>query len=92
MTKIDLVQAIARKLNVNVIHAEKYFNATIETITNTLADGEQVSIRGFGRFHVHNTKGKPQARNPRTGELHPVGPRRSPKFKAGKILKDKCNG
>ena len=92
MTKAEIVRRIARSERVQILEAEKYFNSVIGTITDTLAEGEDVNIRGFGKFFVFQTKGKAHARNPKTGKLHPVPPRRTPKFKAGKPLKAKCNG
>jgi nucleoid DNA-binding protein len=91
MTKAQLIQGISRNLKVTYLEAEKYFNATIDTITSTLVTGEDVVIRGFGRFHVLKSDGR-MARNPKTGDPHRVPPHRSPKFKAGKILKALCNG
>ena len=65
-------------------------DATIDSITDALKDGEQVVLVGFGTFHVKDRAAR-TGRNPRTGETIQIKASKSPGFKAGKVLKDAVN-
>lgn len=67
--------------------AQEIMETVIESITNTLKKGEEVSIAGLGTFSVKRRDAR-QARNPRTGETVQVPAMNVPKFKAAKGLKD----
>ncbi|MBX7096184.1 MAG: integration host factor subunit beta [Myxococcaceae bacterium] len=90
MLKSDLVNVLVAKKNVTQKQAE----ATIETIFDAMRDalvrGENIEIRGLGAFHVKHYAGY-QGRNPKTGEVIPVKPKRGLLFRAGKELKDRVN-
>jgi DNA-binding protein HU-beta len=62
----------------------------IDSITDALKRGDQVSLVGFGTFTVKNRAGR-EGRNPRTGETIQIAPSNVPGFKAGKALKDAVN-
>ena len=64
--------------------------AAFASIVETLADGEDVTVAGFGRFYRRNRPAR-EGRNPRTGECIAVGPSAGVSFKAGKVLKDALN-
>ena len=55
---------------------------------DSLIDGNRIEIRGFGVFQVKNTRPKPAARNPRTGDIIYVPARRKTHFKPGRLLKE----
>jgi integration host factor subunit beta len=65
--------------------------AIFEEITNAMADGNRVELRGFGAFSIKQRDAR-MGRNPRTGEPVPVDAKRVPFFKTGKELRDRLNG
>lgn len=67
--------------------AEKALNAVVESIEESLARGEKVSLVGFGTFEVRSRAAR-KGRNPQTGEEITIEAARVPAFKAGKSLKD----
>jgi len=90
MLKSDLINILVVKRGVTQKQAE----ATIETIFDSMRDalcrGENIEIRGLGAFHVKKYDGY-QGRNPKTGEVIPVKPKRGILFRTGKELRDRVN-
>lgn len=70
---------------------ERIVNTIFEEITNTLAEGNRVELRGFGAFSVKH-RPKRIGRNPRTGEKVNVPEKYVPYFKTGKDLRERLNG
>ena len=70
--------------------ADRLVGAVFSTIADALADGETVTIAGFGTL---STKDRParEGRNPRTGETIAIAASRTPAFKPGKALRDAVN-
>lgn len=87
MNKQSIVEAVHEKLGGTKVAAEQAVETMIETITNSLKKGEEVSIAGLGIFSV-KTRAARTARNPRTGEAIKVAAMRVPKFRAAKALKE----
>lgn len=87
MTKVELIAAVAQAAELTKKDAEKAVNATIEAITSTLAEGEKVSLVGFGTFETRQRPAR-VGRNPRTKEEIQIPASIAPAFKAGKALKD----
>jgi len=87
MNKAELVNHVATEANIGKAEAVAAVEAVLSGITGTLAKGEAVSLVGFGTFSVAERAAR-TARNPRTGEPIEVAASKSPKFKAGKSLKD----
>jgi nucleoid DNA-binding protein len=58
---------------------------------DSLIQGDRIEIRGFGVFQVKETKPKPAARNPRTGEIIYVPARKKTHFKPGKLLREELH-
>jgi DNA-binding protein HU-beta len=90
VTKADLVNAMAEKAGLNKTDAEKALKAFTDAVTEALKAGEKVALVGFGTFSV----GKRAARtgqNPQTGDKIQIAAANTPKFKAGKALKDSVN-
>lgn len=91
MNKENLIKTVsanidgATKKDISVIVDEVF-----DTIKRTLADGEKVSIAGFGAFEVFERKAR-ECKNPRTGDPVYVEASKAPRFKAGKALKDAVN-
>ena len=90
MLKSDMVEKIAKELNINHDLAQLAVSAIFDTMSEALAKGEGIEIRGFGSFTVRHYKGR-DGRNPKTGEIVSVPPRKKPFFKVGKELKNRVN-
>ena len=91
MIKSEIVQHIADK-NPHLYQrdVENIVNAILNEITEALANGNRVELRGFGAFSVKNRKPR-TGRNPRTGESVEVGEKWVPFFKTGKELRQRLN-
>ena len=87
MTKADLVNAMAEKAGLSKTDAEKALKAFTDAITEALKAGEKVALVGFGTFSVGERASR-TGQNPQTGEKINIPAAKSPKFKAGKALKD----
>lgn len=90
MTKADLINAIAERGEYTKKDAEKALKNVIDTISDSLANGEKIQLIGFGTFEVRERKAK-DSKNPRTGETIHCKAKKAPAFKAGKALKDAVN-
>ena len=91
MIKSELVQRIANK-NPHLFQrdVEMIVNSILDEISDTLARGDRVELRGFGAFSVKNRKPR-KGRNPRTGETVHVEEKSTPFFKTGKEIRDRLN-
>ncbi len=87
MNKASIIEAVYEKLGGTKADAERAVDAVFDTITNSLKQGQTVSIAGFGIFTVKQRAAR-QARNPRTGEVINVPATKVPKFRPGKTLKE----
>ena len=92
MIKSELVQKIGEQ-NPHLYQrdVENIVNSILEAITNALAEGDRVELRGFGAFSVKN-RGARIGRNPKTGERVEVDEKWVPFFKTGKDLRARLNG
>ena len=92
MTKTELIDKIHSKSeNLTKRQTEQIVDALLESIKDALAEGDKVEIRGFGNFRIRKRETR-KARNPRTGKVVQVPPKKVPYFKAGKELKEKVEG
>lgn len=87
MNKVELIGAVASKSEISKKDVEKVINAFTNVVADTLVDGDKVQLVGFGTFEVVE-RAERQGRNPATGEAITIAASKSPKFKAGKALKD----
>lgn len=87
MNKMGLVEAVQNKIGVNKSVAEDAVDTVFDTIMKTLASGEEVSVSGFGAFLTKKRAAR-MGINPRTKEKIHVPETVTPKFKAGKALKE----
>ena len=87
MTKSDLTAAIAEKADLTRAEAERAVNAFTAAITGALADGDKVTLVGFGTFSVC-TRPARTGRNPRTNEPIEIPASKVARFKASKNLKE----
>ena len=88
MTKADIVRQIAQATGLTKTDTAAVVDGFIESVVEALQSGEHIEIRGFGVFQVKDTRPKPAARNPRTGEIIYVPARRKTHFKPGRLLKE----
>jgi DNA-binding protein HU-beta len=90
MNKTELIDHVAAGAQVSKADASRVFNALIDTITDSLGKGEAVTIVGFGTFKVAD-RAERSGRNPQTGAAITIPAQKTPRFSAGKQLKDACN-
>ena len=87
MNKSELVRKVAEGAGLNAESAKKALDATIAAVKEALVAGDKVQLVGFGTFEVSERPAR-TGRNPQTGETIEIAASRTPKFKAGKALKD----
>ena len=90
MNRMELVAAIAEKTELSKKDAEKALKAFTDVVAEELKKGEKIQLVGFGTFDVSERAAR-EGRNPQTGEAMQIAASKSPKFKAGKALKDALN-
>ncbi len=90
MNKTELVAAMAEQTNLSKKDAEAALKAFIDVVSEELKKGEKVQLVGFGTFEVSERAAR-EGRNPQTGETMEIKASKTPKFKAGKALKDIIN-
>lgn len=90
MNKTELIAAVAEKAELSKKDAEKALKAFTDVVSEELVKGEKIQLVGFGTFEVAEREER-EGRNPKTGEKMTIAASRSPKFKAGKALKDMVN-
>ena len=90
MTKAELIESVASKVDLPRATAERAVNTMFDEMVAALKEGDKVNISGFGTFAVSARKAR-TGRNPKTGESIQIAASKSAKFKAGKSLKDQLN-
>ena len=90
MNKTELIESIATQADISKAAAGRALDAAVETIKAALKAGDTVNLIGFGTFYVGERAAR-TGRNPRTGKTLEIKAAKSPKFRAGKGLKDSCN-
>jgi DNA-binding protein HU-beta len=90
VNKAELIDLVANAADINKASATRAVEAVVDGITNTLKQGDSVTIVGFGTFAVSDRPER-SGRNPQTGETITIRASKSAKFKAGKALKDALN-
>jgi DNA-binding protein HU-beta len=91
MTKAELIESVASKVDLPRATAERAVNTMFDEMVAALKEGDKVNISGFGTFSVSTRKAR-TGRNPKTGESIEIAASRAAKFKPGKTLKDEING
>ena len=90
MNRTELIAAMAEKTELSKKGAEKALKAFTDVVAEELKKGEKIQLVGFGTFEVSERAAR-EGRNPRSGETMTIAASKSPKFKAGKALKDLVN-
>jgi len=86
MTKIELVDKMAKEAKVSKAAAAKALDSFVDGVKKALKKGDKVTLIGFGTFSVTQRKAR-KGRNPQTGKEIKIAARKAPKFSAGKALK-----
>ena len=90
VTKKDVTKRVAKLVDQKIYITEEYVNATFTALREILSEADaeiRIEIRDFGVLEIKETRPKPKARNPRTGEIVYVPARRKTHFKPGRLLK-----
>ena len=90
MNKADLIEAIAKDVDLSKADAGKALDSLTKRITQSLKKGENVTLVGFGTFSVTKRKAR-TGRNPQTGETIKIKAKKVARFKAGKALETALN-
>jgi len=90
MLKSDLIAILVQKRGITQKQAESTVESIFECMKDALCKGENIEIRGLGACHVKHYQGY-QGRNPKTGQVIPVKPKRGILFRTGKELRDRVN-
>jgi len=90
MNKSQLIETLAKEHNLPVKKAEEIIDTIFGDMEKALAKGERVEIRGLGSFKIKSYDGY-DGRNPKTGQIIKVVPKKLPFFKVGKELKDRVD-
>ena len=91
MNKSQLIETIAKEEGITIKSAASVVNIVFDSMTDSLAKGDRVEIRGFGSFKVKGYDSY-QGRNPKTGEIIQVREKKLPYFKVGKEMKERVDG
>ena len=91
MTKSELIESIARnQKHLPAKDVELAVKHILELMSDALANGERIEIRGFGSFSLHYRPPR-MGRNPKTGEAVALAGKYVPHFKPGKDLRERVN-
>ena len=90
MLKSDHINLLVSNRGITQKQAEATIETIFESMKDALCRGENIEIRGLGAFHVKHYDGY-QGRNPKTGQVIPVKPKRGLLFRTGKELRDRVN-
>ncbi len=87
MTKAELIDKIASSAGLSKADATRALDSTLNAVKASLKKGQKVTLVGFGTFSITKRKAR-KGRNPKTGEVINIPAAKTPKFTAGKALKD----
>jgi len=87
VNKSELIEAIAQEADISKAAATKALDGLMNAVTKALKEGDTVTLVGFGTFYV-GERAERQGRNPQTGAPLTIAAAKTPKFRAGKALKD----
>ncbi len=90
MNKLELISALKDHAGISKTEAAKIVQIFFDSMADAMAQGSRVEIRGLCSFYVKNYKSY-VGRNPKTGEIVTIRPKKLPFFKSGKELKDRVD-
>lgn len=88
LTKAEMAEHLYEQVGLNKREAKEFVDAFFDTLSDTLAQGQQVKLSGFGNFDLRHKNQRP-GRNPKTGEEIPISARTVVTFRAGQKLKER---
>lgn len=91
MNKAELIQALSATTGLTKVDTEKTLNAFLTTVMDTVAEGRDLTLVGFGTFKAAHRAAR-EGRNPATGESLHIEASVQPKFAPGALFKNKVNG
>jgi len=89
VTKTELVSVVADKAGLTKADADRAIKALLDAVTDCLKSGDKLTLVGFGTFSVSKRAAR-TGKNPRTGAKIEIAAANTPRFKAGKALKEVC--
>jgi integration host factor subunit beta len=90
MSKANLIKQVSEKTNIELKAAKVIVDTFFDAMRESLEKGDRIEIRGFGTFVVRHY-GAYKGRNPKTGEIVDVPPKKLPYFKVGREMKKLVN-
>ena len=90
MNKLELITRLKNEANISRLEASRVVQIFFDDMTETMARGERVEIRGLCSFYVKNYKSY-IGRNPKTGEKVRIKPKKLPFFKPGKEIRERVD-
>ena len=90
MTKAKLIKIVSERMNIQLKAAKVIVDIFFNAMRESLEKGERIEIRGFGSFVVRHY-GAYRGRNPKTGKIVDVPPKKLPYFKVGREMKEMVN-
>lgn len=90
MNKSELIKTLAETKDLHIDEAADIVNAFVDSVKQALINEDRVEIRGFGSFKIKDYKGY-TGRNPKSGDVVSVAPKKLPFFRPGKELKEYLN-
>ena len=90
MNKLELISALKDHAGISKTEAAKVVQIFFDSMADAMAQGSRVEIRGLCSFYIKNYKSY-VGRNPKTGEIVTIRPKKLPFFKSGKELKDRVD-
>ena len=91
LTKSNIVDSVYERTELTKKEAAEYVNEVLEVMKETLEEGEEIKLSGFGKFEVRH-KEERMGRNPQTGDEILIPERKVLRFKVSQVLKDELNG
>ncbi len=88
MNKGDLINRTAKNAGISKVNARQVIDAMLSSIEETLAEGDKVSLKGFGTFQTRKRAAR-EIRNLHTSQIMTIPESTVPVFKPGKTVKDK---
>jgi DNA-binding protein HU-beta len=90
MNQTELIQEVADEANLTKTQAQDAVRALLKTIMGVVADGDKITLVGFGSFEP-KVRSAREGRNPQTGETIQIPAARVPSFSAGKTFREAVN-
>ena len=87
MNKTELIEQVAKRIDTSTRESQRYLDALMTVIEETLKGGEEIQITGFGKFYLQERKAR-EGRNPQTGKKMRIPASKVPSFSAGNAFKE----